>query len=257
MLSLYWIEFSRSWVLFKRYPMDALAAIFMLLFLFCGLFYGAEYLTNGTSHFGERLETMVVMYINWILVIGVFSGLSGEIQREADTGTLEQLFMARLSMPNLILVRAFANLGVNFLITILTLQIVIWVSGVELNYAAIAIVPVIASVFAGIGLGMMTASITLLAKKAMGFIAMLQLLLIVVMVLPFESWSSTGQAFGYLLPITSATSQLKSIMAGSDATLGLPHLYSLLSGLSYLVAGYLIFRCSVNRAKRLGNLSQY
>jgi ABC-2 type transport system permease protein len=257
MLSLFWIEFIRAWKLFKRYPMDALAAIFMLLFLFCGLFYGAEYLANGKSQFGDRLDTTVVLYINWILVIGVFSGLSGEIQREADTGTLEQLFMARLSMPNLVIIRAFASLGVNFLITMLTLAIVVVVSGVKLNYPLIAVVPATASVLTGIGLGLMTASITLLAKKAMGLIAVLQLLLIVIMVLPFDTWTGTGQALGYLLPITSSAAQLKVMMAGSVTALGIPHLYSMLSALMYLAVGYFLFSASVLRARRLGNLAQY
>lgn len=257
MLSLFWVEFTRAWTLFKRYPMDALAAIFMLLFLFCGLFYGAEYLADGKSQFGDRLDTTVVLYINWILVISVFSGLSAEIQREADTGTLEQLFMARVSMPNLVIIRALANLGVNFFITMLTLAIVVLVSGVDLNYPIIAMVPALASVLTGIGLGLMTASITLLAKKAMGLIGMLQLVLIVIMILPFDTWSATAQAMGYLLPITSSAAQLKEMMVGSVSALGMPHLYSMLSALMYLVAGYLMFSSSVLRAKRLGNLGQH
>lgn len=257
MLSLFWVEFVRSWKLFKRYPMDALAAVLMLLFLFCGLFYGAEYLANGNQHFGDRIDSTVVVYINWILVIGVFSGLSGEIQREADTGTLEQLFMARISMPNLIIIRAFASLGVNFLVTMLTLIIVVWVSEVNLSYPVLALVPLIASILSGIGLGMMTASITLLAKKAMGLIGVLQLLLIFIMVLPFDTWSETGQFFGYLLPITSSTAQLKALMSDNVTTLSLPHLYSMLSGLLYLSLGYFLFSVSVKRAKQSGSLSQH
>lgn len=257
MLSLFAVEFVRAWRLFIRYPMDALAAVFMLLFLFCGLFYGAEYLASGSSHFGDRLDTTVVMYINWILVIGVFAGLSGEMQREADTGTLEQLFIARVSMPVLVLIRALAGLGVNLLITLLTLVIVVLVSGVSLHYPAIALVPVLASVITGIGLGLMTASITLLAKKALGFIAMLQLLLIVVMALPFDSWSALGQAFGYLLPLTSATAQLKDMMTGGVLQLDLTHAYAFGSGLMYLTIGYWLFNGATKRARQLGNLSQH
>ncbi|TMO67015.1 ABC transporter permease [Pseudoalteromonas aurantia] len=257
MLQLLRIETLRSWRMFLRYPVDAIALIFVMLFMFFGLFLGAEYLAGGAEKFGDRLQSIVILYVTWTLVVSVFAGVSGELQKEADTGTLEQLLIARVNLPTLIFVRAIASLGVSIVLTVVTLGIVILGTGVELLFPAVVLIPIIACVLGGIGLGMLVGSITLLAKRAMGLIGILQLVLLFLITLPWESWTGLSKVAGYFLPLTSGASQIKQMMSGQLIALGSEHAFAFASGVSYFLVGYLMFSLATSRAQKLGLLSQH
>lgn len=257
MFQLFKIETLRCWRMFLRYPVDAIALIFVMLFMFYGLFWGADYLAGGADKFGSRLESIVILYITWTLVVSVFAGVSGEIQKEADTGTLEQLLIARVSLPQLIVVRALANLGVSIVLTLITLLIVIYGTEVDLTFPVEAFIPIIACILAGIGLGMLVGSITLLAKRAMGLIGILQLALMFLISLPWDSWSETSKVAGYFLPLTSSAAQIKQMMSGELIELSNEHALAFLSGTLYFILGYSIFSLATSKAQKLGLLSQH
>ncbi|BBN83062.1 hypothetical protein PA25_30470 [Pseudoalteromonas sp. A25] len=257
MFQLLRIETLRAWRMFLRYPVDAFALIFVMLFMFFGLFLGAEYLAGGAEKFGDRLQSIVILYVTWTLVVSVFAGVSGELQKESDTGTLEQLLIARVNLPVLIFIRAIANLGVSIVLTLVTLAAVVIGTGVDLQFPAEALVPIVACVLGGIGLGMLVGSITLLAKRAMGLIGILQLVLLFLITLPWESWNETSKIAGYFLPLTSSASQIKQMMSGNLISLGNEHIFAFASGVLYFLLGYFMFSLATRRAQKLGLLSQH
>jgi hypothetical protein len=53
---------------------------------------------------------IIVGYVLWTLVLFIMSNVSGTLQREAQTGTLEQLFISPYSASQVFLARAVADL---------------------------------------------------------------------------------------------------------------------------------------------------
>lgn len=79
----------------KRYPLNTLSSLATLYIVFLILFTGARYAQGlGVNLFGEGLEGLVVGYLVWTFAIIAYSDLSWELMREAQQGTLEQLYMS-------------------------------------------------------------------------------------------------------------------------------------------------------------------
>src|ERR1700688_4451699 len=96
-------ELRRSWVLFRRYPLQAISGIGMTLFLFLGLVFGARYMAGPMARFGDRLGSLVVGYILWNVLIFAMGEIAMGLQGEAQIGTLEQLFLSPRSMVTVFL----------------------------------------------------------------------------------------------------------------------------------------------------------
>lgn len=86
--------FTRFLIEIKRYPFNTLSSIGTLYLIFLLLFAGARYAQGlGVNVFGEGLEALVVGFLVWTLALAAYSDLSWEVMREAQQGTLEQLYM--------------------------------------------------------------------------------------------------------------------------------------------------------------------
>lgn len=78
----------------KRYPFNTFSGLVTLYLIFLLLFAGAKYAQGfGVNVFGEGLEALVVGFLVWTFALAAYSDLSWEIMREAQQGTLEQLYM--------------------------------------------------------------------------------------------------------------------------------------------------------------------
>ena len=91
MFELFLAEFKRSWIQFTRYSTEAIGGIIIITAVFYGLFVSARYIAGPNLQFGDRLDTIIIGYVLWTLVIFIMTDIAGNLQSEAQTGTLEQI----------------------------------------------------------------------------------------------------------------------------------------------------------------------
>jgi ABC-2 type transport system permease protein len=257
MLELFFAEFRRSWIQFLRYPAEAVGGIVVTTSIFYGLFLSARYIAGPTLQFGDRLDAIVVGYVLWNLVLAISIDIAGGLQYEAQTGTLEQLFLSPFGAPRVFLVRAVASLALRLLTILFILIVIMLLTGSRLAFPPVLLLPLLTVLLGAYGLAFAMGSLALLLKRVQQLLGIFQFALLFLMATPTETWQGPLRLARWLLPMTSGAGLLRDLMARGDALdlgqLGL----ALLNGMAYLAIGLLLFRFAEREAKRRGKLSGY
>ncbi len=257
MLPLFLAELKRSWIQLCRYPTEIIGGVVALTAVFYGLFLSARYIAGPGLQFGDRLDAIIVGYVLWSLVIFIMGDTAGGLQREAQTGTLEQVFLSPFGGPRVFLIRAAANLAIQLLINLGVLGLIMLLTGRYLSFPPALILPLIALLLGAYGLSMSMGALALLLKQVQQLLGIFNFALLFVLTVPVESWTGVAQLWGFLLPMASSAGILRSLMAQSQP-LNLPLCaVALLNGISYFALGLWLFHFAERAAKRQGKLSGY
>ncbi len=257
MLDLFAVEVKRTWLLARRYPVNFMSGMAMLVITFYAIFLGASYLSGPTAQFGSELDSLIVGYCLWSIVLFSVNGIANTLQTEAMTGTLEQIFLSPFGALRVILTRAVAGLGINLAVTVVLLVILMALTGHQLSFPPILALPLATVPLASYGLGLLMASAALLAKRVGGILRLGQFLLLFLVMIPIETFTGPVKVASYFLPVAPAAGMLRDLM-----TRGLPfdpQVFSLAlaNGTCYMVIGLLVFRMAARAARDRGLLSQY
>ena len=257
MFELFLAEFRRRWIIFRRYPIEALAGIIIFASVFYGLFLSARYIAGPNFQLGDRLDSVIVSYVLWTLMTSILFDIGGQLQQEALTGTLEQVFLARYSAIQVFLTRSLANLtfqmiqvlGILFIITVLTQR--------SLNFPPTLVLAFVTVLLGAYGIAFILGSLSLLFKRVQQIIPLFQFPLLFLLATPTETWTGTGKLFAKILPMAPGAGLLRDLMARGEA-LNLTNLaIALLNGAIYFAMGLLLFRIAEYQSKRRGILSGY
>lgn len=153
MLDLFWVEFLRSWLNLRRYPSEFVGAVVSLSTLFLLLFLGAKFLAGPGAEFGERTEAILVGFLLWILTIFAYNTLSFGLSEEAQTGTLEQVFLTPYGPIPLLLVRNLAGLGTQLLLLGTITVVLMLLTGARLSFPPLVALPILTVLLGSYGLG--------------------------------------------------------------------------------------------------------
>ncbi|NET91028.1 MAG: ABC transporter permease [Kamptonema sp. SIO1D9] len=257
MLELFWAEFRRSWIEFIRYPMEAVGGIFVTTTIFYGLFLGAKYVAGASFTLGDRLEAIVIGYVLWTLVLFVINNTAIGLQHEAQTGTLEQIFLSPFGATTVFLVRAIASLILQLLIEVIILAIIIVLTGSKIEFPLILFLPLLTVLMGAYGLAFIMGALALLFKRVQQLLGLFQFTLLFLLATPTETLPKFGQFLFNLLPMTLGANLLRDLMARSESINWLELSSALVNGLIYLAMGLLIFRWGEREVKKRGNLSGY
>jgi ABC-2 type transport system permease protein len=250
-------EFKRSWIQFIRYPIEAIGGIIITTSVFYGLFLSAQYMVGPTFQFGERLDAIVVGYVLWTLVIFIMSDIASGLQVEAQTGTLEQVFLSPFGAPRVFLVRAIASLALRLILIVTILLIIMGLTGSRLHFPPTLLFPLISVILAAYGLAFITGSCALLFKQIQQLLGLFQFLLLFLLATPTENWTGSAQVAGLLLPMIPSANLLRDLMA-RQAALDLEKVVlAFANGAGYFFLGFLVFHWAERRAKQRGILSGY
>ena len=99
MMDLLYAEFKRTWIQLIRYPTEIISGIIITAAVFYGLFVSAQYIAGPGFAFGDRLDAVVVGYVVWTLILFINNDIAINLQLEAQTGTLEQIFLSPFGAP--------------------------------------------------------------------------------------------------------------------------------------------------------------
>lgn len=257
MLELFLAEFRRSWIQFIRYPVEAIGGVIITTSIFYGLFLSARYIAGPSLQLGDRLDAIVVGYVLWSLVTFIMTDIASGLQYEAQTGTLEQVFLSPFGASIVFVMRALASLVLRLAVNLSILLIIMALTGSRLQFPPILLLPLLAILLGAYGLAFMMGSLALLLKRVQQLLGLFPFALLFLMATPTETWTGSLQLVRWLLPMTAGAGLLRDLMArGKGLDFGEFSL-ALLNGIAYFTIGLLIFRFAEREVKRQGKLGEY
>jgi ABC-2 type transport system permease protein len=257
MFRLFQAELKRVWIEFIRYPLDTASTIIITSIFFYGLFLSIRYVAGPNINFGSRLDAIVVGYVLWTLVTFIVQVIAFGLQTEAQTGTIEQLFLSPYGTLKVFIARALANVTTSLVMTVSVLCFTMVLTGRYLYFSPLLIFPLITVLLAAYGLSLMMGALTLLFKRVGQMLGLVQFGMFFLLTIPAESWTGPFQALKIILPMTLGAGILRDLMA-LNISLDLPLIFlALLNGIGYFVLGSLIFLWAERKAKHQGILNGY
>ncbi|MGB3199526.1 MAG: hypothetical protein WBA99_01410 [Nodosilinea sp.] len=257
MIDLLHAELKRTWIQFIRYPTEVISGIVIIMAVFYGLFASAQYMAGPEFAFGDRLDAVVLGYALWTLIISVNNDIAINLQIEAETGTLEQVFLSPYGAPRVFLARAFASLALRLVILVVVLLLLMGISGSRLAFPPMLLLPLVSLLLAGYGLAFLMGAAALVFKRVQQILGIFQFLLLFLLAAPLEEATGLMQYLRFLLPMLPSTGLLRDLMARGLGLDWFTYALALLNGVIYFALGLLVFRWAEATAKQRGSLSGY
>lgn len=257
MIELFLAELRRRWIEFRRYPVEAIAGIFLFSVIFYGLFLSARYIAGPSFQLGDRLDSIIIGYVLWALVSFIQASIAGELQREAQTGTLEQLFLSRYGAIPVFLMRTLADLTLQLTLIICILLIIMALTGSRLSFPPALLLPFVTVLLGAYGFAFILGSLALLLKRVQQLLFIFQFPLLFLLSVPTETWTGPAQILTQLLPMTTGAGLLRALMARGESLNFTLLIIAFVNGAAYLAVGLVLFRLAEREAKRRGMLSGY
>ena len=257
MLRLMYIEFKHNWIKFIRYPAESIVMVITFAAIFLLLFLGVSYMAGSSVLPGERLDTIIVSYILFSLVLLSVLSLGSEFQTEANTGTLEQVFQSPFGAVKVFFMRAFTGLIFKAAIIGVCLLIILIITRRSLDISAGILPPVLTVLLGAYGIGFMIGGLAVLFKRIQNLLQLMQFLLFFPLMIAAETLEGPWRILGYFIPMSPGSWMLRDLMARNapfDFTL---LAIALLNGLVYFFLGVILFKWADRKARREGRLSGY
>lgn len=252
-------SFFKSLILMRRYLFNTFAQIVSMYMLFAVMFFGGRQLAGAAIT--ESLEGIIVGYFLWMLIMSAYSSIAGNINNEAQWGTLEQLYMSPLGFDRIVGVKTVVNVFVSLLIAmtllgLMMLTMLLVSVSVTLSFDPLTVLPIVLLTLApAVGLGYIFGGLALLYKRVESAFQLMQFAFVALIAAPVEQLPALKFApfalGSYLL--RQAMGQQKGLMELPAADLGL----LVAVGVGYLSVGYAVFRFIQTKARKRGVLGEY
>jgi ABC-2 type transport system permease protein len=244
----------RAFLIWVRYPLNAVLGLFMGVFFFALMFYGGT-LVAGQA-IADSIEGLVVGYFLWTLSIGAYSGIMNDVQSEASWGTLERHYMTPFGFGPVVFAKAIAIVVRTFLTSAVVLVVMLLMTGTTLEVHLLTVVPVAAlSILGALGLGLVMGGLSVLYKRIGNVANLLQFAFIGLISAP-----ALGIPWARALPLAQGSAMLQRAMTDGVRLWEFePTALAILVGTAalYLGVGYAVFGLTTRRARRLGVLGDY
>jgi len=257
MFRLFLTELKREWILQLRYSAEIISFVIGLTIVFYGLFQSTRYIAGPGVQLGDRLDSIIVGYVLWSFSLFILGEIAGGLQREAQTGTLEQLFLSPFSAAQIFITRGIANLTIQFALNGTILLLIMVMTGSRLSFPPTLLLPLGTVLLGAYGLALAMGSLALVLKRVQQVLGIFQFLLFFLLLIPAESWAGSANFLVWLLPMTPGTELLRALMARGQPLDWVQFLIALLNGVAYLVLGLFLFGVAERQAKRRGLLGGY
>ncbi|MFL5626685.1 MAG: ABC transporter permease [Ktedonobacteraceae bacterium] len=227
------------------------------------IFIGATFFLGGGKFDTKQLPSLFLGYLVWFYARIVILTTSEDLMSEAQSGTLEQMYMSPVPTELLVLGRMLATLVSTTIMVLLASISLIWLMHINIPMRWEGLPVLILTLVGLFGFSLMLGGAALVFKQIEALADLLQnaLLFLTGSLLPvshFPNWLAT---FTKTLPITQGIIVIRNIMLGgqslssawSDGSLIWLAMHSTL----YLCAGWLLFKWCERIAKKQGSLSHY
>ncbi|MFC7138117.1 ABC transporter permease [Halobaculum litoreum] len=244
----------REYLLFVRYPANAVGGVVVSLFFFGVLFFGGRLLAGRALT--DSIEGIVVGYFLWTLSVGAYSSVTNDIGSEVQWGTLERHVTTPFGFAPVALLKGVAKVVRTFLISTVILAAMLAITGttLSLNVGTVVVVATL-TVASVLGLGFAAGGVAVLYKQIGNWLNLLQFGFVILVSAPAldAPWLSA-------FPLAHGSGMLQRAMVDGTRLWEFP-----LADLAVLVAvaavymavGYGVFQAATRRARRLGVLGDY
>jgi ABC-2 type transport system permease protein len=241
-------------ILLVRYPLNTATQFLTLVALFGIIFFGGQAAVGPSIT--DSLGGIIVGLFIWSLAIVAFSGLSWNVTREAQWGTLERLFMSPHGFGPVMLTKMLVNVLMSFLWGATLLVVMMAVSGEWLTVDPLTVLPLGVLTLASVcGVGFLFAGLALLYKRIENAFQLVQWAFVGLIAAPAGTYPALK-----LLPISHGSYLLRRAMDdGVRLWEFAPTELGLLVATStvYFIAGYYCLSRAHRRAREQGLMGQY
>lgn len=237
--------------------------LIMLSVMISIVFVGISFFIGQGELNADLMSPALLGYLVWFFAVTVIFDMNTNLAQEAQTGTLEQLYMSPISSSFVFVGRTIATL-----ITGLVMMLLIGVGlgkslGVSLpmNWEGIAIIGI--TIFGLLGFGFMIGGATLLFKQVGPLANLLQNLLLFLngSLLPIHLMPDWLASVAKTLPTTQGIVVLRSVVLDGaslrDVWLNNSLIWLIIHSLVYLLGGWIIFKLCESTAQKQGTLGKY
>jgi ABC-2 type transport system permease protein len=244
----------REYLLFVRYPADAVGGVVVSLLFFGLLFYGGRAIAGRALT--DSIEGIVVGYFLWTLSVGAYSAVANDIGSEVQWGTLERHFVTPFGFAPVALAKGAAKVVRSLVLSSVILAAMLVVTGTRLQVPVVTVVVVAGlAITSVLGVGFAAGGLSVLYKRIGSWLGLLQFAFPVLVAAPaFElGWTR-------YLPLAQGSALLqRAMLDGTRLWEFAPVDLAVLVGVAaaYVAGGYAVFHYATRRARRLGVLGDY
>jgi len=246
--------FIKQLILLVRYPINLLSGLLTMYVFFLIIFLGGQSVAGEAV--ADNLAGIIVGFFLWYMAWSAFSDLTWNVTREAQWGTLEQLYMTTEGFELLMLVKSAVNVLLSFLTGFVILALMMLTTWEWLTVDVLTVVPIVAlGMWSVVGIGFLFGGLAIVYKRIENVFQILAFGLIALIGAPVDATPELG-----LLPLSQASYMLSLAMEeGVRLWEFSPTDLTLLVGVAivYPLLGVGFFRLAQRRARRLGVLGHY
>jgi ABC-2 type transport system permease protein len=254
MLTLLRAIVTKQAILLIRYPVNTLSQIVSIYLIFGVIFFGGRAVAGQALT--DSLSGIIVGFFLFTMVIVSYSGLSWSITREAQWGTLEQLYMSPYGFGRVMILKVCVDVAFSFLWGAVILVLMLLTTGESLSVDVLTVGPLILLTLASaVGIGFVFAGAAILYKRIENVFQLVQYGFIGLIAAPVHEYPLLR-----FLPVSQGSALLQTAMNDGVALWHLPvGDLGVLVGTAVVYAGlgYLVFKRATARARRLGVMGQY
>lgn len=253
-LALVRVVLHKQFLLLVRYPVNTASQFATIFAFFLAIFYGGQAVAG--AELTESLDGVIVGFFLWTTAIVAYSGLSWNVTREAQWGTLERLFMSPHGFGTVMGVKTAVNVLLSFLWGGVLLVLMMAITGRAVTVDPLTVVPlVLLTLGSVVGIGFVFAGLALLFKRVENLFQLVQFVFIGLIAAPVGDVPALR-----LLPMSHGSYLTGEAMAEGTALWAFPAWelgLLIVTSTAYLLAGYACFQYAQHRARRQGLLGQY
>lgn len=246
--------FVKQVLLLVRYPINFLAGLATMYVFFAMIFFGGQAVAGEAL--ADNLEGLIIGFFLWTMAWSAFAELTWSVTREAQWGTLEQLYMTVHGFEPVMLVKSISNILISFFMGALMLAAMVLTTRTMVYIDLLTIVPIVAvGLLSVVGVGFVFGGLAIIYKRVENSFQILTFALIGLIAAPVGTYPILAA-----LPLTQGAHMLQQAMQEQVrlwefAVVDLAILVG--NALVYLAIGVAFFWYAQRRARRLGVLGHY
>ncbi|WP_247731407.1 ABC transporter permease [Halovivax limisalsi] len=247
--------FEKQVILLRRYWINTATMLVTSYVFFAIIFYGGQAVAGPAIE--GSLDGLVVGFFLFTATLAAFFGTARNVQREAQWGTLEQLFMSPHGIGRVMAVKSVWNVLWSVAVAFVLLVVMLVTTGRTLTVDPLTVTVVTGlAICSVLGLGFVVAGLSLLYKRIENVQQLVQFAFIGLIAAPATDvhWAID------LLPLSAGSGLLQRSMTEGTTLLSfrVGDIFILVgTGVGYLFGGYFVFQLCVRRARRLGVMGHY
>jgi ABC-2 type transport system permease protein len=247
-------------LLLARYPVNTLAQFVTVYMFFALIFYGgqaaASQVGGGAGALADTFDGLIVGWFLWTMTLQAYFRLAITVTSESQWGTLEQLYMSPYGFGTVMAASVVAHVLESFVWGAVILPLMLVTTGRTLAVDLLTVVPVtLLTLLSVVGIGFVFAGGALLYKRIQNVTQLMQFVILGLIAGPIAGFWPLR-----LLPIVQGSAMLQRAMRDGVrlwefSTTDLGVLTAV--GVTYALAGYLVFRWCAKIARKRGVMGHY